>query len=110
MSARPYKMNIMTLGVALLLAGATTSSLFDSRGAAAAGVSKDMQLLSEAEISLSDAVRIAEKHVGGKAIDAELERESGKAVYDVSVIKAQSAFDVRIDAVSGDVLRVKEDK
>lgn len=109
MSARSYKMNIMTLGVALLLAGATTSSLFDSRGAAA-DASKDLQLLSEAEISLSAAVRIAEKHVGGKAIDAELERESGKAVYDVSVIKAQSAFDVRIDAVSGDVLRVKEDK
>lgn len=30
-SRKSYRMNIMTLGVALLLAGATTSSLFDGR-------------------------------------------------------------------------------
>lgn len=107
---KPYKMNIMTLGVALLLAGATASSLMESRSARAANVSKDLQLLSEAKISLTDAIGIAEKHVGGTAVDAELDREDGKAVYDVSVIKAQSEFDVRLDAASGDVLRVKEDK
>ncbi|MDP2206989.1 MAG: PepSY domain-containing protein [Alphaproteobacteria bacterium] len=108
-NCKPYRMNIMTLGVALLLASATTSILFDSRSARA-DTAKDIQLLSEATISLSEAIGIAEKHVGGKAIDAELDREDGKAVYDVSVIKAQSEFDVRLDAASGAVLHVKEDK
>jgi uncharacterized membrane protein YkoI len=107
---KPYRVNIMTLGVALLLAGATTSSLFDSRSARASDTGKDIQLLSEATLSLTEAIGIAEKHVGGKAVDAELDREGGKAVLDVSIIKAQSEFDVRLDATSGAVLHVKEDK
>lgn len=104
------KMNIMTLGVALLLAGATTSSLINSRSAQASEIAKDLRLLDEAKISLTAAIEIAEKHVGGKAIEADLDRENGKAVYDVSVIKAQKEYDVRLDAVTGEVLRVKEDK
>ncbi len=95
---------------ALLLAGATTSSLMDSRGAQASEVTKDLRLLEEAKISLTEAIQIAEKHVGGKAIEADLDRENGKAVYDVSVIKAESEHEVRLDAVTGDVLRVKEEK
>jgi len=110
-STRPKnnKMNIMTLGVALLLAGATSSSLMDSRSAQASEIAKDLRLLDEAKISLTAAIEIAEKHVGGKAIEADLDRENGKAVYDVSVIKAQKEYDVRLDAVTGDVLRVKEE-
>lgn len=110
MPAKNNKMNIMTLGVALLLAGATTSSLMDSRSAQASKVTKDLRLLEEAKISLTEAIQIAEKHVGGKAIEADLDRENGKAVYDVSVIKAEREHEVRLDAVTGDVLRVKEEK
>lgn len=110
MPAKNNKMNIMTLGVALLLAGATTSNLMDSRSAQASEVTKDLRLLEEAKISLTEAIQIAEKHVGGKAIEADLDRENGKAVYDVSVIKAEREHEVRLDAVTGDVLRVKEEK
>lgn len=49
-SRKSYRMNIMTLGIALLLAGATTSSLFDSRSAHASDTAKDLQLLSEPQL------------------------------------------------------------
>lgn len=104
------KMNIMTLGIALLLAGATTSSMFPGSAHAASDTAKDIQRLSEAKISLVDAIGIAEKHIGGKAIDADLDSDLGKVVYDVSVIKDQAEHEVRIDAISGDVIVSKIDK
>ncbi len=104
------KMNIMTLGVALLLAGATTSSLFPGSALAASDTAKDIQRLSEAKISLVDAIGIAEKHIGGKAIDADLDTSLGKVVYDVSVIKDTAEHEVRIDAITGDVITAKIDK
>lgn len=103
------KMNIMTLGVALLLAGATTSSMFPG-SAMASDKAKDIQRLSEAKISLVDAIGIAEKHIGGKAIDADLDSDFGKVVYDVSVIKDTTEHEVRIDAVTGDVIGTQIDK
>jgi hypothetical protein len=48
---QPYKVNMMTLGIALLLAGATASGLIENRIAHAAGAGKDFHLLSEAEAS-----------------------------------------------------------
>lgn len=107
-NALSFKLNFMTLGVAMLLAGATASCLFS--GTAAAGTGKDVQRLSEAKISLTDAIGIAEKHVGGKAVDAELDSSFGKVVYDVSVIKDTTEHEVRIDAVSGEVVKSKIDK
>ena len=104
------KMNIMTLGVALLLAGATTSSMFPSSALAANDTAKDIQRLAEAKISLVDAIGIAEKHIGGKAIDADLDSDFGKVVYDVSVIKDTTEHEVRIDAITGDVLGTQIDK
>ncbi|MDY0009000.1 MAG: PepSY domain-containing protein [Bdellovibrionales bacterium] len=107
--AKSYKVNIMTLGVAMLLAGATTSGMFDVRSARA-DVTKDLRLLEEAKITLVEAIGIAEKHVGGTAIDADLDSHFGKVVYDISVIRDKKEFDVRLDAVTGDVIRMEEDK
>ena len=104
------RMNIMTLGVALLLAGATTSSMFPSSAFAAKDTAKDVQRLAEAKISLVDAIGIAEKHIGGKAIDADLDSDFGKVVYDVSVIKDTTEHEVRIDAITGDVIGSQVDK
>ncbi len=108
-TAAQNRMNIMTLGVALLLAGATASSMFPG-SALASDTAKDIQRLSEAKISLVDAIGIAEKHIGGKAIDADLDSNLGKVVYDVSVIKDAAEHEVRIDAVTGDVMTAKIDK
>ncbi len=103
------KMNIMTLGVALLLAGATTSSMFPG-SAMASDTAKDVQRLSEAKITLVDAIGIAEKHIGGQAIDADLDSDFGKVVYDVSVIKDAAEHEVRIDAITGEVIGSHIDK
>lgn len=104
------KMNLMTLGIALLLAGATTSSLIQSRSALASDITEDIKSIAEAKITLVQAIEIAEKHVGGTAIDADLDRDFGKVVYDVSVIKDKVEHEVRLDAITGEVIGVQQDK
>lgn len=48
---KPYRVNMMTLGIALLIAGATTSSLIENRVARAASSGKDIYLPSDVKTS-----------------------------------------------------------
>lgn len=100
---KTYKKNMMSVAIALLLSGATLSS-------AKASNAEDLKSLDNANITLIEAINIAEKDQNGTAIEADLDQESGKTVYDVTVVKNKKFYDLRIDAVSGDVLHVKEDK
>lgn len=54
--------------------------------------------------------RPAEQHTRGKAVQAELEDENGKLVYEVEVMKGATAMDVKIDATTGAVLSAKDDE
>lgn len=98
-----YKKNMMSVAVALLLSGATLSDAYASHA-------EDLKSLDNAKITLTEAIGIAEKEQTGTAIEADLDQENGKTVYDVTVVKDKKFYDLRIDAVSGDVLTVKEDK
>ena len=71
---------------------------------------EDVKAASEAKISLVQAIQAAEKHQGGKAIDASIDDDSFTPTYEVSVVKDAKLYDVRIDAVSGGVLNTREDK
>lgn len=64
-------------------------------------------LLRQSNISLIDAVRTAESTiVGGRTIEAELEREDGRPVYEVEMIDSvQNKRTVHVDAVSGKVTK-----
>ncbi len=66
--------------------------------------------LAEARISLVEAVTAAEQHVGGKAFQAEYEREKGQWVFEVAVVKDQQVMDVKVDSMTGKVLSAIEDK
>lgn len=70
---------------------------------------EDIQLLSQAKVSLVDAIQAAEEHQGGKAVEANLDDDSFKPAYEVSIVKDNRLFDVQVDAVSGDVLGARED-
>jgi uncharacterized membrane protein YkoI len=98
-----YRKNMMSIAIALLLSGATLSE-------ARASHAEDLKSLQTAKISLSDAVGIAENAQSGTAIEADLDQENGKTVYDVTVVKDQKFYELRIDAETGDVLHIAEDK
>ncbi len=66
-------------------------------------------LLKQTNVSIIDAVRTAEVIVAdGRTIEAELEGEDGRAVYEVEMIDlAQKRRKVYIDAVSGKLLKIE---
>lgn len=70
---------------------------------------EDIRLLSEAKVSLVNAIQAAEKHQGGRAFEASLDDESFKPAYEVSVVKDNRIFDVQVDAITGEVTGARED-
>ena len=63
----------------------------------------------DAVITEEEAVAIAEEHTGGSAISVELENEDGYLVYGVHIEKDSKNYDVKVDAGTGEVLKVEDD-
>ena len=73
--------------------------------------SKDLKHMSDAKITIAQAVEAALKSTSGTAIAAELDSNWGKASYDVKVLQADgTVMKVKIDAVDSSVIRTKKDK
>lgn len=71
----------------------------------------DAAPVESARVSMDSAVSAAEKHVQGKAVRAEYEKQRGGGwVYDVEVKAGAKVFDVKVDAEKGTVLASTEDK
>ncbi|MHC2722293.1 PepSY domain-containing protein [Bradyrhizobium diazoefficiens] len=67
--------------------------------------------IATAKISLDAAVKIAEKHVSGKAVRAEYEKQrDGRWVYDVEVKANAAVSDVKVDPENGTVIASKLDQ
>lgn len=69
----------------------------------------DAQSVLEAKVSLVQAVLIAEKHVKGRAANAEFEKSGAKRFYDVEVVAGSKVFDIGVDGMTGKVGKVAED-
>lgn len=66
--------------------------------------------MTQARISLSQAISAAEGKAGGKATKAELDADKGGAVFDVEVVSAdKKVYDVKVDT-DGNVLSSQQDK
>ena len=65
-------------------------------------------LLRQSNVSLIDAVRMAESSItGGRTIEAELEREDGRPVYEVKLLDStQNKRKVHVDAATGKVTKI----
>lgn len=74
-----------------------------------AGDQGDIKMLSEAKITLIQAIEIAEKDQGGKALDASIDDDSFTPTFEVSVTKDGKVYDVRVDGVKGTVTDARED-
>jgi uncharacterized membrane protein YkoI len=85
-------------------------ALFVAVPALAGNAAKQAQRLSQAKITLGEAIAAAEAKANGKAVNADLDSHRGKVVFEVEVLSNARLFDVMIDAADGKVLELKEDK
>ncbi len=77
---------------------------------AANAVQNDAMAMTQAKISLTQAITAAEQHTGGKASKAEFEKTKMGWAYDVEVVNGVKVFDVRVDTDKGTVISSAEDK
>jgi len=67
------------------------------------------ELSSMAQITMDKAVEIALQRVPGKAVGAEIEKEDGRATYEIKIIDTtNSSRKVHVDARTGDVMKVSK--
>ncbi|MBA3967969.1 MAG: PepSY domain-containing protein [Nitrospirales bacterium] len=68
------------------------------------------ELLKETNITLVEAVEKALTNMKGKAVEAELEKENGKTVYEVKIIDENGTTrEIYVDAHSGNVVKIEKD-
>ena len=66
----------------------------------------ELQLFSQAKITLQEAIKVAEQKTGGKAIEAEIDDDSAAVQYEVEIVKEGKVHEVIIDGKTGKVLKV----
>ena len=76
---------------------------------AASAAESDALAIHDASIGLTQAISAAEQQIGGKASRAEYEREQGRWVFDVEIVKGGEVLDVQVDPISGKVLTAMSD-
>jgi len=67
---------------------------------------KELQLFSQAKISLSEAIKVAEQKVGGKAMEAEIDDEASSVQFEIEVVKEGKVHNVLVNGNTGKVLKV----
>lgn len=100
-----YKTLLVTLVGASLLAGAA-----GVYAAQTDGQENDAAAAANAKITLNQAVDIALQQVPGTAAKAEFSNDEGQPLWEVEVYNGTSAFDIEIDANSGNVVKNVADK
>ena len=70
----------------------------------------DAVRLAETQITLIQAIEIAETHQGGRAFEATLDDDSFTPEYEVDVVVDDRIYEVTVDGVSGEVRHVREDR
>jgi uncharacterized membrane protein YkoI len=69
------------------------------------------EMAASAKVPMEQAVKAAADKTGGKAIEAELEREHGKIVWEIEVVTADGkTVEVHVDAETGEVIDVEDKK
>lgn len=69
------------------------------------------EMAATAKVTIDQAVKTALDKVSGKVIEAELEKKHHKLIWEVEVVTAENkVMEVHIDADSGTVIEVEEEK
>lgn len=68
-----------------------------------------IELADAAKVPIEQAIKSASEKAAGKVIEAELEKEHGKIVWEVEVVTAEGKIvKVHVDAGTGEVIDVEE--
>lgn len=99
----------LAVGMVLVLNGPAWS---DQKGKGKKEESKEMvEMAAAAKVTIDQAIKTATEKVPGKVVEAELEKKHDKLVWEVEVVTAENKLmEVHIDAESGDVIDVEEEK
>jgi len=97
--------------VTLLTIGLTTGAGVTITQAAVSknDEAKELQLFSQAKISLSEAIKAAEQKTGGKALEAELDDEAKTVQFEIEIVKDGMIHKVMVDGKTGHVLNAALD-
>jgi hypothetical protein len=70
-----------------------------------------VEMAATAKVTIDQAIKTASEKVEGKVVEAELEKKRDKLVWEVEVVTAENkVMEVHIDAESGAVIDVEEEK
>ena len=94
-----------------LLAIIAALGLGTAAGSALAYDKSDIRAMEQAKIKLEQAIeRAQQQHSGSRALSAEIDMRRDRAEYEVEVMTTDKRiYDIRIDAVNGNVLENRED-
>ncbi|MGH8489239.1 MAG: PepSY domain-containing protein [Gammaproteobacteria bacterium] len=70
----------------------------------------DIRALTDAKITLIQAIQAAESAEGGQAFDASIDDDSFRPEYEVNIVRDGRVYEMRIDAVAGEVIGTREDR
>jgi uncharacterized membrane protein YkoI len=74
-------------------------------------VKETVEMAATAKVTIDQAIKTASEKVAGKVVEAELERKHDKLVWEIEVVTAENkVMEVHIDAESGAVIDVEEEK
>jgi uncharacterized membrane protein YkoI len=100
---------VLAIGVVLVLNGPAWS---DQKGKGKKDeVKETVEMAATAKVTIDQAIKTASEKVPGKVVEAELEKKHNTLVWEVEVVTAENkVMEVHIDAESGAVIEVEEEK
>lgn len=97
MSAQHTLKGLFALPAAVLALGLAASP-------ALASDDEDGRAAAQADVSLNEAAAIAEGEVPGKTVEAELDDEDGRLVYEIEVAAEDGVTEIHVDAHDGSIV------
>ncbi len=99
----------LAIGVMLVLNGPAWS---DQKGKGKKDeVKETIEMAATAKVTIDQAIKTASEKVAGKVVEAELEKKHNTLVWEVEVVTEENkVMEVHIDAESGAVIAVEEEK
>ena len=100
---------VLALGAMLVLNGPAWS---DQKGKGKKDESKEtVEMAAVAKVTIDQAIKTATEKIPGKVVEAELEKKHNTLVWEVEIVTAENkVMEVHIDAESGAVIDVEEEK
>jgi len=102
-------MMAVAIGAILVLSGPAWS---DQKGKGKKDEAKEtVEMAAMAKVTIEQAIKTASEKVAGKVVEAELEKKHDKLIWEVEVVTMENkVMEVHIDAESGEVIDVEEEK